>query len=135
VSSPRHRIFNPVIFRLSDTNVHTTVILNTYSAAFQTRIQLRKIPSSVDIALTNSTKQSPFCEANRSSSSQQISRILRKLEIRSRIHQSLPRVRSTQSMSLHPTCCFKIQFNIVLSPTPRSSIWFRSLRYPKQNPV
>ena len=76
-------------------------------------------------------KQSPSGEANRSSASQGIPRILCNLKVHYRIHNSpspvpiLSQIKPTHTSRL---CFLKICFNIVLQPSPESSRWSPSLR-------
>jgi hypothetical protein len=66
------------------------------------------------IPVTNSIEQSPSWEANRSSASQEIPRILCNTKVHYRIHKRPP-------VSASPSQFLKIHFNIILRSTSRSS--------------
>ena len=68
--------------------------------------------------ITYSKEQKPPWKANRSSASQEVSRILWNPMVRYRVSHY-----------------FKIRFNIFLPPTPGSSKWSPALMSPHQNPV
>ena len=85
----------------------------------------------LDVSYSYPLKQRPFWEADRSSSSWEISRILRKLKIHRRINNSPPPVSIlSQIVPIYgsdPTFS-KIDFNIIF---PRLGL--TSLRFPHQN--
>ena len=87
--------------------------------------------------LTNSMEQSPSWEANMSSASQQIPRILCNLKVHYRIYNSLPPVpilRQSDPVRDAPSHCSKIHFNIIQS-TPGSPKCCSSFRFPHWNPI
>jgi hypothetical protein len=83
--------------------------------------------------LTHSIEQSPFWEADRSSASQEIPRILWNRKVHYRIHKSPPPVPSRIDPVHTPTSHFsKIHFNIILPSTPGSSKLSPSFRFSYQ---
>ena len=83
-------------------------------------------------------EQSPSCEANRFSTSQEIPRILGSPKVHYHIHKCSPPVPNLSQLDpVHtPTSyCLKIHLNIILPSTPGFPNWSLSLRFPQQNPV
>jgi hypothetical protein len=78
-------------------------------------------------------EQSPSWEANRSSTSQEIPRILWNLKVNHRIQNNLPPVLILSQIDpLHalPFNLSKIRFNIIFPSTPWSFMWSPYLRFP-----
>jgi hypothetical protein len=89
------------------------------------------------VKVTNSMEQSPSV-VDRSSTSQEIPRILWKSEVPYRIHNSPPTTLILSQINPDPvplTYCLKIHFKITFPSTPRSSKLSRSLSLPHINPV
>jgi len=77
-------------------------------------------------------------QASRLSVSQEIHRILWNLKVLFCILNSPPPVPILSQINpahVTPSHFLKIHFTIIFSFTPGSSKWFRSLRFPHQNPV
>ena len=88
--------------------------------------------------LTYSMERSPSWEANSSSVSQEIPRILWNPKVHYRIHQWPPPVPILSQLDpVHTSTShfLKIHLNIILPFTPVSFKWSISLRFPYQNPV
>jgi hypothetical protein len=79
------------------------------------------------VRVTNSTDQRPSWEADRSSASQQIPRILCNPEVHYRIHKSPPHI-PIDPVHAPPSYFSKIHFNIILTS-------MFGVRFPHQNPV
>ena len=81
---------------------------------------------------TRSTEQSPSWEANSSSASQEIPRILWIRYVHYLLHKILPFARVQSHInSIHALLIFfKIHSNIILTSMPRSSKWSRSVTFP-----
>jgi hypothetical protein len=89
------------------------------------------------LGLTYSFEQSPSVEASRFSASQEIPRILWNPNVHYRIYKCPSPVYPEVQRSIPcPTSHFlKIDLNIILPSTRRSSKWPLSLRFPRQNRV
>ena len=82
--------------------------------------------------------QSPSCEANQFSASQEIPRILWNQKVQYHLYKSSPPVPILSQIDpVHtPTFHFlQIHLNIILLSKPGSSKWSLSLRFPHQNPI
>ena len=81
-------------------------------------------------------EQSPSCEANKFSASQEIPRILRNPNVHYRIHKCpLPVPILSQLEPVHTPTSWRSILHIFLPSTPGSPKWFFSLRFPHQNPA
>ena len=88
--------------------------------------------------LTYSMEQSPSCEANRFSASQEIPRVLWKPKVYYRFHKCPPTVRILSQIDpVHTSTShlLKNHLNIIFPSTPCSPKWALSLKFPHQNPV
>jgi hypothetical protein len=83
--------------------------------------------------LTDSTEQSPSWEANRSSVSQEIPRILWNQKFHCHIYKSPPPIPILSQ--LNPAHALKILFDVILSYALGPPKWPPSFRLPYQNPV
>ena len=87
--------------------------------------------------LNNSTQHSPTGEANRSSASQEIPRILWKQKVHYRIHNIpplAPILSHTNSLQVISSHVLMVHFNISIPFMPMSPKWAYAFRLPHQNP-
>ena len=124
-----------VVYTHTHTYIHTQYI-HTYIRTYVRTFIHTYIHTYIHI--TYFTEQSPSCEANRFSDSQEIPHISWNPKVHYRIHMCLPPVPILSQLNpVHnPTSYFlKIYLNIFLPPIPGSPKWSLSLKFPHQNPT
>jgi len=110
--------------------------ISTYINAQNTKNLNNYLTNRPTKQITNRRASRPSWEANSSSASQEIPRILWNPKIRYHVHSILPFLTNLSKINpvhVHQTDLFKIHSNIILPCKPTYSKWLLSFRFPHQN--